>query len=182
MYVAFGAALGKSALSGLTIDILVHNAGSYDAGTASHGGDPGKLFATQKLDAVTMDTMKAVFDVNTLGPLRVAKALHEQLASPGGKLAIISTQLGSIDDNTSGGSYAYRSSKAAVNMVGKSLSCDLKAKVKDEPCMPRAEMHSRTRLLSQRRRAVVSRSCRESACSFWPPALLRPVSGRVRRR
>lgn len=74
-----------------------------------------------------MESMKACFDVNALGPLRVAKALHAQIAD-GGKLAIVSTQLGSIDDNTSGGSYAYRSSKAAVNMIGKSLSCDLRAK------------------------------------------------------
>ena len=43
-------------------------------------------------------------------------------------MAIISTNLASIDDNTSGGSYAYRSAKAAVNMIGKSMSCDLKDK------------------------------------------------------
>lgn len=122
-----GAALASSALAGVTIDILVHNAGSFDAGLVKDKSNIGALFASQKLGAVTSESMKAVFDVNTLGPLRVAQALHGQLAEPS-KLAIISTQLGSIDDNNSGGSYAYRASKAAVNMVGKSLSCDLKGK------------------------------------------------------
>merc|ERR1740124_606868 len=50
------------------------------------------------------------------------------MASPGGKVAVISTGYTSIGDNTSGGTYAYRSSKAAVNMIAKCLSCDLKAK------------------------------------------------------
>lgn len=115
------------ALKDVSIDVLVHNAGSYDGGVGNFK-DPQALFASQKLDAVTVDTMKSVYEVNTFGALRVCKALHESMASPGGKIALVSTQLGSIDDNTSGGSYAYRSSKAALNMIGKSLSCDLKAK------------------------------------------------------
>lgn len=114
-----------TALAGVTIDVLVHNAGSYDGGVGSYPDVPS-LFGSQTLKAVTSETMKAVFDVNTLGPLRVVKALHPQMRSPGGKIALISTQFGSIDDNTSGGSYAYRASKAAANMVGKSVSCDLK--------------------------------------------------------
>ena len=48
------------------------------------------------------------------------------MASPGGKVVVISTGMGSIKDNGSGGLYAYRASKAAVNMVGRSLACDLK--------------------------------------------------------
>jgi NAD(P)-dependent dehydrogenase (short-subunit alcohol dehydrogenase family) len=46
--------------------------------------------------------------------------------SEGSKVFIITSRMGSIDDNTSGGSYGYRMSKAAVNMAGKSLSLDLK--------------------------------------------------------
>ena len=124
-----GAALAASSLAGVTIDVLIHSAGSYDGGTLNKTNiQPGEMFQSQKLDTVTIATMNSVLNVNTLGPLRVIKALHKQIASPGGKLAIVSTQLGSIDDNTSGGSYAYRTSKAAVNMIGKSLSCDLKSK------------------------------------------------------
>jgi len=121
-----GAVLAEK-LAGVKIDILMHNAGSYDGGVGNFK-DPMALFGSQKLDGVTMETLKAVYEVNTFGALRVCKALHGNMVSPGGKVAIMSTQMGSIDDNTSGGSYAYRSSKAAVNMIGKSLSCDLKAK------------------------------------------------------
>ena len=56
------------------------------------------------------------------------QALNAQMKTPGGKVAVISTGLSSIADNGSGGSYAYRTSKCGVNMITKSLSCDLKAK------------------------------------------------------
>lgn len=87
-----------------------------------------EIFAEQKLDAVSMDRMRAAFEVNTLGPMRVQQAINPQMRTPGGRVAIISTGLASIGDNGSGGSYAYRASKAAVNMVAKSMSCDLKDK------------------------------------------------------
>lgn len=119
-------ALLASKLKGVSIDCLVCNAGSYDAGTLPAGVAPPALFGSQKLDAVEFSTMHKVYDLNCVGPLRVIKALHPQVTAPGGKIAIISTQMGSIDDNTSGGSYAYRCSKAAANMVGKGVAMDLK--------------------------------------------------------
>ena len=109
-----GEALAASALAGVTIDVLINNAGIFGDSMA------------QKLDAITTDLMREVFEVNTLGPLRVTKALMGQLASPGGKVVVISTGLGSIADNGSGGMYAYRTSKAGVNMVARSLAADLK--------------------------------------------------------
>merc|ERR1712146_773660 len=86
--------------------------------------------AEQNLVNVTAERMRAAFEVNTLGPLKVQQALlgANLMAAPGGKVAIISTGFGSITDNTSGGNYAYRTSKAAVNMISKCLSCDLKGK------------------------------------------------------
>ena len=114
-----------SKLKGVAVDCLVCNAGSYDAGLTG-ATSPQDLFATQKLDAIASNTMQKVFDLNCVGPLRVIQALHKQVVRPGGKIAIISTQMGSIDDNTSGGSYAYRASKAAANMVGKGVAMDLK--------------------------------------------------------
>merc|ERR1711865_1284096 len=75
----------------------------------------------------TTERMLAAFQVNTWGPLRVQQALTDQMAKPGGKVLIISTGMGSITDNGSGGLYAYRSSKAAVNMLMKNMSLDLKA-------------------------------------------------------
>lgn len=120
-----GEALAASALAGVTIDVLIHNAGSVNA-TREVANET--IFAEQKLDVVSMDRMRACFELNTLGPLRVQQALNAQMASPGGKVAIVSTGLGSIGDNGSGGIYAYRTSKAAVNMIGKSMSADLKDK------------------------------------------------------
>jgi len=64
--------------------------------------------------------------VNSMAPLKMAMAFAPQLAnSQLKKIATLSSKMGSLDDNTSGGSYIYRSSKAAVNMVMKSLSIDL---------------------------------------------------------
>ena len=88
------------------------------------GGDD--FSGAQKLEAISMDLMRQAIEVNTLGPLRVTKALMAQLKSPGGKVVVISTGIGSITDNGSGGMYAYRTSKAGVNMVTKSLAADLK--------------------------------------------------------
>lgn len=77
---------------------------------------------------MTQADLVADFVTNTAGPLLVAKALHEAGVIGGDKpslLAIMSSKMGSIDDDSSGGSYAYRCSKAAVNAAGKALSVDL---------------------------------------------------------
>ena len=67
-----------------------------------------------------------VLDVNTMGPMRVSEAFVDHVARSDRKLIVILTSgMGSLADNTSGGSFAYRSSKAAVNMVMRSLSIDL---------------------------------------------------------
>ena len=67
-----------------------------------------------------------VLDVNTMGPMRVSEAFVDHVARSGRKLIVTLTSgMGSIADNTSGGSIAYHSSKAAVNMVMRSLAIDL---------------------------------------------------------
>ena len=67
-----------------------------------------------------------MLDVNTMGPLRVSEAFVDHVARSERKLIVTLTSgMGSIADNTSGGSLAYRSSKAAVNMVMRSLAIDL---------------------------------------------------------
>lgn len=111
-----------AALEGVKLDVVIHNAGSLS------GSRDGSLFEEQKFDNVSMDCMRAAFEVNTLGPLRVQQAVTS-LMGPGGKVAVISTGLGSIgDNNDSGGIYAYRTSKAGVNMVTKNMSCEFKPK------------------------------------------------------
>jgi NAD(P)-dependent dehydrogenase (short-subunit alcohol dehydrogenase family) len=67
-----------------------------------------------------------VLDVNTMGPLRVSEAFVDHVAQSERKLIVtITSGMGSLADNTSGGAYAYRSSKAAVNMVMRNLAIDL---------------------------------------------------------
>ena len=77
------------------------------------------------VDAAGFDSLRRQFEVNALGPLRVAQALLSHLGT-GSKLAIITSRMGSVADNDSGGYYGYRASKAAVNAIGKSLAVDLK--------------------------------------------------------
>jgi NAD(P)-dependent dehydrogenase (short-subunit alcohol dehydrogenase family) len=71
-----------------------------------------------------VDGVRRQFEVNALGPLLVVHALRDRLAD-GGKVALITSRMGSMEDNTSGGYYGYRASKAALNAIGKSLAVDL---------------------------------------------------------
>jgi NAD(P)-dependent dehydrogenase (short-subunit alcohol dehydrogenase family) len=96
-------------LAGKHIDVLVLNAG---------------VLERNALPTPDFDSMRRQYEVNALGPLRVATALLPNLAA-GSKIAIVSSRVGSIGDNHSGGHYGYRMSKAAVNIAGKSLSIDL---------------------------------------------------------
>ncbi len=98
------------ALDGRTVDVLVNNAG---------------VLSDESLDDLDFVRMRQQFEVNSLGPLRVTAALSPNL-DHGSKVAIITSRMGSIEDNTSGGRYGYRMSKAAVNMAGRSLAHDLK--------------------------------------------------------
>jgi len=97
--------------SGLeNLDWLINNAG---------------VLSVESLDTLDFDAMQHQFSVNAIGPLRVTSALLPKLG-PGSKIGIITSRMGSIEDNTSGGYYGYRMSKAAVNMAGKSLALDLR--------------------------------------------------------
>lgn len=80
-----------------------------------------------QLETVSPDVLTRTFAVNTFGPLLLTQALLANLQlAPGPRVAIVSSRVGSIGDNSSGGAYAYRASKAAVNSVGKSMAVDLK--------------------------------------------------------
>jgi NAD(P)-dependent dehydrogenase (short-subunit alcohol dehydrogenase family) len=95
------------------IDLLLNNAGL--------GGARG-----QTIGNIDYEAWAEVLEVNTLGPMRVSEAFVDQVARSEFKLIVTLTSgMGSIADNTSGGSIAYRSSKAAVNMVMRSLAIDL---------------------------------------------------------
>ena len=73
------------------------------------------------------DAILRQFEFNALAPLRLASVLTRNLSS-GSWIALMTSRMVSIADNTSGGSYGYRMSKAALNMAGRSLAVDLKPK------------------------------------------------------
>ena len=94
------------------IDLLVNNAGVLQA---------------EDIDRMNFDGIAKQFEINALGPLRVTTALLP-LLHDGSKVVIITSRMGSIGDNGSGGYYGYRMSKAAVNAAGVSLAHDLKGR------------------------------------------------------
>ncbi len=98
------------------LDILFANAGIMGPSDQQFGSAASEGF---------MDTLRT----NALAPLALAEAFADQVAESQLKvIALQSSRMGSIADNDSGGRYAYRASKAALNAVGKSLSVDLKDK------------------------------------------------------
>ncbi len=83
------------------------------------------LLHDEQLGRVDYDAMRRQMEINAYAPLRVTEAVLPNLGS-GSKVANITSRMGSIADNDSGGRYGYRASKAALNAIGKSLAVDLK--------------------------------------------------------
>lgn len=100
------------ALNGRHIDVLINNAG---------------MLSRNVLGEIDYQTVMKQYEVNAMGPLRVTEALMPLLPA-GAKVAIVTSRMGSMKDNDSGGHYGYRMSKAAVNMAGTCLAIDLKPK------------------------------------------------------
>ncbi len=99
-------------LKGIKIDVLIQNAGIAEYNSLSNL-DPQSILHQ--------------FEVNALSPLCCVQTMLSHL-STSAKIALISSRMGSIEDNSSGGSYGYRMSKVALCMAGKSLAVDLKPK------------------------------------------------------
>lgn len=83
------------------------------------------IWRDETLDDLNFDTIREQFEVNSLGPLMVFQKLSDRL-SEGSKVGLMSSLMGSMDNNTSGGRYGYRVSKAALNCFGVSMAHDLK--------------------------------------------------------
>ncbi|MCC2523439.1 SDR family oxidoreductase [Vibrio coralliilyticus] len=95
------------------LDVLINNAGYY--------GPKGYGFGNTDIDE-----WRKVLEINTIAPLKLVEALFPNLQKGQlKKIACLSSKVGSMTENTSGGGYIYRSSKAALNSVVKSLSNDL---------------------------------------------------------
>jgi len=107
-----GCAALAARVSGVPLDLIIHNAG---------------VLSNESLDALDDDAVAGIrrqFEVNALAPLRLTALLAPQLTR-GAKLVLITSRMGSMADNTSGGYYGYRMSKAALNAAGRSLAHDL---------------------------------------------------------
>ena len=98
-----------AAVGDRTLDILINNAGI------------GRGSSIKELNVAGV---REQFEVNALAPLRLSIALSSCMKQ-GGKIGLVTSRMGSIADNTSGGAYGYRMSKAALNAAGKSLAVDL---------------------------------------------------------
>jgi len=97
------------------LHLLINNAGIY--GPKKQEG--------QSLDSITPESMLAVFGVNCVGAITVVQHLKDRVVAAKGKIVNISSKMGSIEENSSGGCYAYRASKVALVMVSKSMAMDL---------------------------------------------------------
>ncbi len=102
----------SSRLAGESINVLINNAGIYP-----DFGSFGKIDYAKWMKA---------FEINAMAPLRMAEAFVNRIPRRG-TIATLTSKMGSLADNTSGGEYLYRSSKAAGNMVMKSMAIDLKS-------------------------------------------------------
>lgn len=110
-------AAARDAVAGVVdgLDVLINNAGI---------NPPGKF---QTLEAINAEGMLFILHVNTVGPLMVAQAFASLLrAGTNARLVNVSSQMGSLSRGMSNGYYGYRPSKAALNMVTRSLAADLR--------------------------------------------------------
>ncbi len=96
------------------VHLLINNAGIY-----------GPMGKPQSLQQVSSECMLDVFNVDAVGPLRVVQYLLPALRQGKAMIANVSSKMGSISDNGSGGSYAYRAAKTALIMLSKSMAVDL---------------------------------------------------------
>lgn len=101
-----------AALNHVNIDVLVCNAG---------------ILRDESIVNLNLDTIREQFEVNAIAPLNIVAQLQGQLRN-GAKVALITSRMGSIADNGSGGRYGYRMSKAALNAAAMSLKHDLASK------------------------------------------------------
>lgn len=151
-------------LKGIPLDILINNAGVYGQNNACFGNTNEE----QWLDALR---------INTIAPMKIMELLANNIALGEKKIiASISSKMGSMEDNGSGGSYVYRSTKAALNAIMVSASHDLKAagiaSILLHPGWVRTDMGGsngeiNTQQSAQRLHAILASICLEDSGNFY---------------
>jgi len=101
----------RNRLDHKSIDLMIHNSG---------------IWRTEMIDSMNYETIREQFEINTLGPIKSVMTLLPTLSNKA-KIGVMSSRMGSIADNSSGGRYGYRISKAALNAAMKSMAIDLKS-------------------------------------------------------
>ncbi|RUR56325.1 SDR family oxidoreductase [Vreelandella populi] len=148
------------ALDSQRLDLLINNAG---------------LLRDESLGQLDFDSIREQMEINAYAPLRVSEALLP-LMQDGSKIANITSRMGSIADNDSGGRYGYRASKAALNAFGKSLAMDLKprgiAVAQIHPGYVKTRMVNFGGMISPQEAATGIAACiktltQENSGSFW---------------
>ena len=102
----------QQALKGIEVSLLINNAG---------------ILKNETLGNMDYQSLRDQFETNSIGPIRITEAVIPFL-SANAKIAMITSRMGSITDNTSGGRYGYRMSKAALNIASVSIAHDVKAR------------------------------------------------------
>lgn len=96
------------------IHLLINNAGIY-----------GSMDGGQNLENIKQDELLEVFKIDAITPINVVQTLLPRLKKGRATIANMSSKMGSVEDNTSGGAYAYRAAKSALCNISKSMAMDL---------------------------------------------------------
>lgn len=108
------------------IDLVIHSAGVRGLEPSVPIGKSDDVAKAETMDVLSAGTMMETFHVNAVGTFLIIRALLSKLRQGGGsKVVVMGSRMGSMGANTTGGGYAYRASKAALNAIVKSFSVDV---------------------------------------------------------
>ena len=121
--------VSTTGLATTPLDIVLHSAGIRGLEPTLHAANPHDVASADSLSAMTPKTMLLTYHINVIGTLTLLRALLPGLRLAAStslpKVIVMGSRMGSIGYNSTGGGYAYRASKAALNAVVKSLSIDV---------------------------------------------------------
>ena len=151
---------------------ILNNSGISDLDQVYHVSG---IMRSTTLDDFNIDLITEQFMVNAVAPILSVKSFLPVLASDA-KIGLVTSRMGSITDNTSGGAYGYRMSKSALNAAGKSLSEDLKGQGKSvfllHPGWVKTDMTNQNGLIDTKESAlgmmkIMNQKSLEDTGTFW---------------